>query len=63
MLVYCLINMVIIVEYFMQGQENYLYAVNMGCIVLADLYLLYYVTPLYNFINNIPDAESVVLKP
>ena len=21
------------------------------------------VTPLYNFINNIPDAESVVLKP
>ena len=20
-------------------------------------------TPLYNFINNIPDAESVVLKP
>ena len=21
------------------------------------------ITPLYNFINNIPDAESVVLKP
>ena len=24
---------------------------------------LYNITPLYNFINNIPDAESVVLKP
>lgn len=22
-----------------------------------------YMSPLYNFINNIPDAESVVLKP
>ena len=43
MLGYSLVNMVIIVEYFVQGQESYLCAVNMGCIVLADLYLLYYV--------------------
>lgn len=43
MLGYSLVNMVIIVEYFVQGQESYLCAVNMGCIVSADLYLLYYV--------------------
>lgn len=43
MLSYSLINMVVIVEFFVQGQESYLCAVNMGCIVLADLYLLYYV--------------------
>lgn len=43
MLIYSLINMVVIVEIFMQGQKSYLCAVNMGCIVLADLYLLYFV--------------------
>lgn len=40
---YSLINLLVIVEIFMQGQTSYLCAVNMGCIVLADLYLLYYV--------------------
>lgn len=43
MLVYSLINMSVIVENFKTGQENYLCAVNMGCIVLADLYLLYFI--------------------
>lgn len=43
MLIYSLINMIVIVESFRNGQKNYLCAVNMGCIVLADLYLLYYI--------------------
>lgn len=42
MLVYSLINMIVIVENFRNGQKSYLSAVNMGCIVLADLYLLYF---------------------
>ena len=42
-LLYNLINMGVIVENFKNGEENYLCAVNMGCIVLADLYLLYFV--------------------
>ena len=42
-LLYSLINMSVIVENFKNGEENYLCAVNMGCIVLADLYLLYFV--------------------
>lgn len=43
MLVYSLINMIVIVESFSDGQKSYLCTVNMGCIVLADLYLLYFV--------------------
>ena len=43
MLVYSLVNMLVIVENFRNGQRSYLSAVNMGCIVLADLYLLYFV--------------------
>ena len=35
--------MLVIVQNFRDGQKSYLSAVNMGCIVLADLYLLYYV--------------------
>ena len=42
-LLYNLINMGVIVENFKNGEENYLCEVNMGCIVLADLYLLYFV--------------------
>ena len=42
-LLYSLINMSVIVENFKNGEENYLCEVNMGCIVLADLYLLYFV--------------------
>ena len=37
---YSLVNMLVIVQNFRDGQKSYLSAVNMGCIVLADLYLL-----------------------
>ncbi len=40
---YSFINMLVIIEIFAQGQINYLCMINMGCIVLADLYLLYFV--------------------
>ncbi|MDE6531698.1 MAG: GHKL domain-containing protein [Lachnospiraceae bacterium] len=40
---YSFINMLAIIEIFKQGQINYLCMINMGCIVLADLYLLYFV--------------------
>ena len=43
MFFYSLVNMLVIVQNFRDGQKSYLSAVNMGCIVLADLYLLYYV--------------------
>lgn len=43
MLGYSFINMLVIIEIFAQGQINYLCIINMGCIVLADLYLLYFV--------------------
>ena len=42
-MLYCLEVTFSIVENFKNGEENYLCAVNMGCIVLADLYLLYFV--------------------
>lgn len=41
--VYSLVNMFLIVEEFMQREINYLWAVNMAGIVLADLYLLYFI--------------------
>ena len=41
--VYSFINMLLIAESFMEGKTSYLWAVNMGCIVLADLYLLYFI--------------------
>ncbi len=40
---YSFINMLVIIEIFKQGQINYICTINMGCIVLADLYLLYFV--------------------
>lgn len=40
---YSFINMLVIIEIFIQGQINYLCVINMGCIVLVDLYLLYFV--------------------
>lgn len=43
MLVYSFINLLVIIETFAQGQINYLCVINMGCIVLADLYLLCFV--------------------
>ncbi len=41
-LIYSLINMLVIAEGALQGQANFILTVNMGCIVLADLYLLYF---------------------
>ena len=40
---YSFLNMLAIIEIYKQGQINYLCLINMGCIVLADLYLLYFV--------------------
>lgn len=42
MLGYSLINVLVSLG-FMQGQINYLCVISMGCVVLADLYLLYFV--------------------
>lgn len=42
-LLYSLINMLVIAEGALQGQTNFILTVNMGCIVLADLYLLYFI--------------------
>lgn len=42
-LVYSFINMLVIIEIFRQGQVNFLCTINIGCIVLADLYLLYFI--------------------
>lgn len=42
-LIYSLINMLVIAEGALQGQTNFILTVNMGCIVLADLYLLYFI--------------------
>ncbi|MCI9081733.1 MAG: GHKL domain-containing protein [Lachnospiraceae bacterium] len=42
-LVYNFINLLLIVWEFMQKDTHYLWAANMGCIVLADLYLLYFI--------------------
>lgn len=43
MLVYSLINMLVAIEIFVNGNVSYLCVVNMACIVLADLYLLHFV--------------------
>jgi len=42
-LVYSIINMLVIAEGLWQGQENFILFINMGCIVIADLYLLYFI--------------------
>ncbi|MDE6432677.1 MAG: ATP-binding protein [Lachnospiraceae bacterium] len=42
-LIYSLINMLVIAEGALQGQANFILTINMGCIVLADLYLLYFI--------------------
>jgi hypothetical protein len=46
MLVYNIINIFLIVAEFTRREANYLWVANMGCIVLADLYLLHYVKTL-----------------
>lgn len=42
MLVYSLINMLVIADGAQRGQADFMLTVNMGCVVLADLYLLYF---------------------
>lgn len=42
-LVYSFINLLVIIEIFAQEQINYLFVINIGCLVLADLYLLSFV--------------------
>lgn len=42
-LIYSFINMLVIAKGLANGQESYMLSINMGCIVLADLYLLYFV--------------------
>lgn len=42
-LLYSLVNMLVIVEGMLRGQDHSILTVNMGCIVLADLYLLYFI--------------------
>ena len=56
-LLYNLINMGVIVENFKNGEENYLCAVNMGCIVLADLYLLYFESDLHKLLMGMQKTE------
>lgn len=41
-LIYNLINMVVIIEGMLKGQDQSILTVNMSCIVLADLYLLHF---------------------
>lgn len=43
MFLYSLINLLLITGEFMQRKSNYLWLANMSCIVLADLYLLYFI--------------------
>lgn len=43
MFLYSLVNLLLIAGEFMQRKTEYLWLANMGCIVLADLYLMYYV--------------------
>ena len=42
-LIYSLINMLVIAEGTLLGQANFILTVNMGCIVLGDLCLLYFI--------------------
>ena len=42
-LIYSLVNIVVMAEVILKGHDQFMVTVNMGCIVLADLYLLYFV--------------------
>ena len=42
-LIYSLINMLVIAEGTLLGQANFILTINMGCIVLGDLCLLYFI--------------------
>lgn len=59
-LIYSLINMLVIAEGVLQGQANFILTVNMGCIVLADLYLLYFIKVANE--KNYLEGEIVILE-
>lgn len=42
-LIYSLVNVVVMAEVILKGHSQLIVTVNMGCIVLADLYLLYFI--------------------
>lgn len=43
MLAYSFVNMIALVAIFEDGRKSYICAVDMGCVVLADLFLMYFV--------------------
>lgn len=59
-LIFNLINMAVIIEGMLKGQEQSILTVNMGCIVLADLYLLYFIK--ISNEKNALEAEIEVLE-
>lgn len=59
-LIYSLINMLVIAEGMLRGQENFILTVNMGCIVLADLYLLYFIKVANE--KNYLEGEVLILE-
>lgn len=59
-LIYSLINMLVIAEGILRGQENFILTVNMGCIVLADLYLLYFIKVANE--KNYLEGEVLILE-
>jgi hypothetical protein len=59
-LIYSLVNMLVIAEGILRGQENFILTVNMGCIVLADLYLLYFIKVANE--KNYLEGEVLILE-
>lgn len=59
-LIYSLINMIVIAEGILWGQEKFILTINMGCIVLADLYLLYFIKVTNE--KNYLEGEVVILE-
>jgi len=60
-LLYSLVNMLVIAEGTLEGQSDFILTVNMGCIVLADLYLLYFIR-LSDEKNNLEREVEVLEK-
>jgi sensor histidine kinase regulating citrate/malate metabolism len=52
--------MLVIAEGILRGQENFILTVNMGCIVLADLYLLYFIKVANE--KNYLEGEVLILE-
>ena len=59
-LIYSLVNMLVIAEGIRQGHANFILTINMGCIVLADLYLLYFIKVANE--KNYLEAEIAMLE-